>query len=336
VAFLQDLSPEGAAERARAALQAVELAFSTAALSPDAGPVVDLVAFDTAGTPEGGDEATTEIADDPRFVAAIAAPELPGQAELAADLAAADVPLLSLSARGTIDDPPPGTWIRFVTPLRDQAVALAETASSVGASRKGICLVAAPADGTVYARAVRRAVAPDLTVVEVANAADALAEGCGVILWTGGAEEAAGLAVGLARDGDGAPVLLGGPGLREAVFLEEAGDAAEGAVSVCSCADVATSLDLAAQRFVQDYQFEYGSSPGPYAVEAWDAAHVLVRALREGGGSRDDLVSWLVGLEVLDGLGGRYVFERGELADPGSAIRRYRVEGGRWVQEAIR
>jgi ABC-type branched-subunit amino acid transport system substrate-binding protein len=331
VAFLQDLSAEGAAERIQPAFQAIELAFSTAALVPDAGPVVDLVPFDTAGTSEGGDGAAAEIAGDPRFVAAIAAPQLPGQAELAADLAAAGVSLLSLSARATVDGAPSGTWFRFVAPVRDQAVALAEAASSIGAARKGICVVAGPADGTVYARAVRRAVPLELTVIEVANAGDALAAGCGVVLLTGGAEEAAGLARGLAGDDEGAPLIVGGPGLREPAFIERAGSAAEGAVSVCSCADVATSLDLAAQRFIQDYQFEFGSSPGSYAVEAWDAAHVLVRAFREGVRSRADLVSALVGLEALDGLGGRYVFEDGELAAPGSAIRRYRVEGGRWV-----
>jgi branched-chain amino acid transport system substrate-binding protein len=331
VAFVLDSAAEGGLERTLPALQAVELGFATASLSSEETVAVDLVPLDIHGSETAESQLAAQIAGDPSYVAAIAAPDLPGQGALASALAGADVPLLSLSARDSASGAAPGTWLRFVAPIRVQAEVMAGTASSLRASRRGVCVVATTPDGSDYARAVARSLSPDLTVSDVPGADGVAEAGCGVVLWTGGAEGGAELAGSLETVDGRRPVLLGGPGLRDRAFLEHAGDAANGTISLCSCADVGTSLDLAAQRFVQDYQSEYGSPPGPYAVEGWDAAHALVRALREAGPARGDLVGWLAALTTLDGLGGPYAFRAGELADPASSIHRYRVEGGRWV-----
>jgi eukaryotic-like serine/threonine-protein kinase len=326
VAFLQDLSSEGAAERALPVLRAVELAFATAALQSDGAAEVEVVPFDV-GDENGAAGAAAEIAADERFVGAIADPGVGGQAELATALGAIEVPLVSLSRRGAVTDAPPGTWLRLVAPLRVEAESLARAAASLRAARRGICAVAAPSDGTVFARAIRSSLPAH---AEVADAAETVASACGVVVWPGDAAGGATLATGLAGAG-AAPVLIGGPALRDPEFLELAGEAAEGAISICSCAEVSTSLELAAQRFVQEYQAEVGSPPGPYAVEAWDAGHLLARALREAGPARADVVAWLAGLSELDGLAGSYAVANGELADPASAVRRFRVAGGRWV-----
>jgi ABC-type branched-subunit amino acid transport system substrate-binding protein len=330
VAFLEDLSAEGATERALPVLHAVELAFATAALQEGGSFDVEVVPFDVSGSPDPVAQVASEVVADDTIVAAIAAPDLGGQAELAAGLAQAEVPLVSLSARGSVSDMPAGTWLRLVAPLRAQAAALADAAASLRAARRGICVAAAPADGTVYARTVRRALPADLPVTDVAGADEAIDAGCGVVVWPGGALGGAELAIGLAAAND-PPAMIGGPALQDPEFLERAGETAEGAVSLCSCAEVSTSLDLAAQRFIQDYQSEFGSPPGPYAVEAWDAGHLVARALREAGPDRADLMAWLAGASSLDGLGGPYAMSGGELADPAAAIRRSRVEGGRWV-----
>jgi branched-chain amino acid transport system substrate-binding protein len=172
---------------------------------------------------------------------------------------------------------------------------------------------------------------PEVAVTEVEGAAGARTAGCGAVVWTGGAVGGAGLAIALASTDGEVPVIVGGPSLLDTRFLELAGEAAEGTIAVCSCADVSTSLGLAAQRFIQDYQSEFGSAPGPYAVEAWDVAHVLIDGLREVGSARPDLVGWLATRTEVEGLAGARGVSSGELADPGSAIRRYRVAGGRWV-----
>lgn len=331
VAFIQDVSPEGALRRLLQPFQAMELAFATAALRDGEAVALDLVPFDTGGDPTTAEEIADEVAADPAYVAAVAAPDLAGQGALADALADARVPLLSLSARDAVGDPPPGSWLRLVPPLTAQAEALAGTASSLRAARSGICAVEVPADGTRFSRATRRALPAEPVVTDVAGPGDAHQAGCGVVLWTGGSTGAAQLALALSEMDPG-PVVVGGAALLDREFLELAGAAAEGWVAVCSCADVSTSLDLAGQRFVQGYQSEYGSPPGAYAVEAWDAAHLLIRGIREAGPTRQALVGWLSTAERFEGLGGTYALRHGELADPASAMRVYRLLGGRWTR----
>jgi branched-chain amino acid transport system substrate-binding protein len=327
VAFIQDLSPEGSSEVTLPALQAIELAFLSAALEAD--PVLlDVVTFDTQGDPATAEEVAATIVGDPSFVAAVVAPGLPAQAAVGEPLASAGVPVVSLSARGAVADPAPGTWLRLVAPIEAQARALIEGVDGMGSSRRGVCVVPAEPDGTTFARDVGRLLARSRTVVEIDDLDALSTAGCGVVVWAGGPEAGAAIAAALGPR----QRLVGGPALLNPAFLELAGPAAEGATAFCSCADVSTSLDLAAQRFIQDYQSEYGSAPGPYAVEGWDAAHLLVRAVREGAPTRAGVVSSLAATGSEDGLGGSYVFTDGELAHPEAATRRFLVEGGRWIE----
>jgi ABC-type branched-subunit amino acid transport system substrate-binding protein len=329
VAYIDDLSEEGAFARTTPAFQAIELAFATASRSRDEPLDVQVVRLDTHGTEF--EEVAREVAGDPAFVAAFAAPDLAEQAAIAEILSSADVPLLSLSARGGVEDAPPGTWLRFVPPLRVQARALAKAAASLHAARRGVCLASPPQDGTVVAATVRRALPDDVEVAEAAGAVEVAEVGCGVVVWTGTAEGAAELVRALQPVDGRRPILVGGAGIHGREYVELAPDRSEGSISLCPCADVGTSLDLAAQRFVQDYQSEYGSPPGPFAVEGWDAAQLLARVLRAAGPARSALVTALSGVTRFEGLAGRYAFAGGELADPMAAIRRYRVDGGRWV-----
>jgi branched-chain amino acid transport system substrate-binding protein len=336
IAFLRDLAPEGSFERTLPALQAVELAVAAAALDPEGPVAAEVVPFDTQGDRTTTEEVVTEIVGDPRFVAAIAGPELPAQRAILDALAAADVPLISLSGRQRVDGASPGTWLRLVASDRAHAEAVAATAASLRRARDGVCVATPPADGVGALRTVLRSLPADVDATEVAGAAEVREAGCGVVVWTGAASEGADLAVALAGLDPPAPRLIGGPALRDPVFLAVADQAAEGAISLCSCADLSTSLELHAQRFIQDYQSEYGRPPGPGAVEAWDAAQLVIDALRDGATVRGEVVDRLGGVVSLDGLGGTYVFSAGELADPWSAIRPARVAGGRWIEIAGR
>jgi ABC-type branched-subunit amino acid transport system substrate-binding protein len=325
VAFIQDLSPEGALDRTLSAFQAIELAFSNEALDDDASVTTELVAFDVAGDPAAAEVAAADIAADPAYVAAFAAPYLGGQRTLARALG--NVPMFSLSASGRAPDGEPGRWLRFVAPVRDQADALANLAISRPQSRRGMCLSPAPVEPGLD-RALTRALEHEIDVNDALDAADVLGSRCGVVVWAG--DGLGGARLALALDGSGI-AIVGGSGFLDPDFLEDAGVSAEGVVSSCSCADVSTSLDLAAQRFIQDYQSEYGSPPGPFAVEAWDAAHMLLRTLREPTPSRNAVADSIAETSLFDGLGGAYRFEGGELARPGASIRIYRVDGGRWI-----
>lgn len=332
MAFVQDLSPEGSLDRLLPVFRVMELAFAAASLDTNEPVAVEVVPFDTQGDPELADAIAAEIAGDPAYVAAVAAPDLPGQAELVAELALAGVPLLSLSGRGIVAEPPDGGWLRLVAPVRTQAAVLADTVAGLRRAREGVCVVEAPADGTVLARAVVRSLARDFAVAEAEGAAEVGEAGCEVVLWAGDLIGGAELAASLAAIEPHPPVLVGGPAVRDPRFpgLAEGAEA----IAVCSCADLSTSLDLSAQRFIQDFQTEYGRPPGPYAVEAWDTAQLVLAALAEGEPSRASVWARIAVTRELPGLGGPYTFDHGELADPASFVRVYRVRGGRWLEVA--
>lgn len=334
VAYVQDLSPEQALDTTLPPLQGVELAFATAASAGRTPAPIEVVPFDTHGDQTTAGEVAAEIASDPSFIAAFAAPNLGGLRGLVEILSPEGVPLLSLSARDPVEGAALGTFFRFVAPLAVQASALAEGVAALRRPDGDVCLVLPQTDGTRFSNAVRRALSPGLRVLEE-DAAGELPEvplpDCGTVLWTGDGAGGAALALALDDAPLPGPILIGGPGLHEPDFLGQAGTATEGAVAFCSCADVSTALGLGTQRFIQDYQSEFGSSPGAYAVEAWDAAHMLIGALDPAEPSRDGLLARLAAMPRFEGLGGAYTFAGGELAEPARAVRVYRVEGGRWT-----
>jgi branched-chain amino acid transport system substrate-binding protein len=323
VAFIQDLSPEGALDRTLPVFQGAELAFTVASAREGAAFTIGIVPFDIDGSIETGREIAEEIAGDPSYVAAIAAPGLPDQQAIADGLDG--TPFLSLSDRGAMlsED---SAWLRFVAPLRDLATRLGRLAESRRSSRRGVCL-AGTDELDPLARYTRRSLSSDVHVTSAKGADDVTSARCGVVVWSGDGLGAAAIAVGLDAD----VRLIGGPGLRDGDFIEDAGASAEGALSVCSCADVSNSLDLAARRFIQTFQSENGTAPGPYALEAWDAARVIVAGLDAAGPSRAELASWLNGVTRFDGLAGSYRWVRGELVSAGTHVRTYEVVGGRWV-----
>ena len=113
-------------------------------------------------------------------------------------------------------------------------------------------------------------------------------------------------------------VFIGGDRLLDPDFLSTAGPAAEGAVALCACANVSTSTELAARRFIQDYQSEHGVAPGAFAVEGWDAAHLILRAAGDRGITRAQVARSLGGLTTVDGLEGTRRFAAdGEPLEPG-------------------
>jgi branched-chain amino acid transport system substrate-binding protein len=324
VAFIQDLAPEGALDRTLPAFQGAELAFTVASAREGAAFTIRIVAFDIDGSIETGREIAEEIEGDPSYVAAIAAPGLPDQQPIADD-GLDGMPFLSLSDRGAMltED---RAWLRFVAPLRDVATSLALLAESHRPSRRGVCL-AGTDETNPLARYTRRSLSSDVHVTSAKGAGDVTSARCGVVVWSGDGLGAANIAVGLDAD----VRLIGGPSLRDGDFIEDAGASAEGALSVCSCADVSNSLGLAARRFIQTFQSENGTAPGPYALEAWDAARLIIAGIDAAGPSRGELFSWFSGVTRFDGLAGSYNWTDGELVSPRRFIRTYEVVGGRWV-----
>ena len=309
VAFIRDSSVPDGDEHALPALQGAELAFRTAVIAdPDAVPI-DLVPVDV-----GEDPAALEtIRSDPLLVAAIVAPGVEVDVP-------AGIPVLSLSGLASASE----DGVRLVPPLATPARALARSV------REAPCILSEDPPPDPFGAVVARRSGERAEAIDVAEVAAVVSDrGCRTVVWVGGPDAAADAADAL----EDVPVrLVGGDRLLDHDFLAEASGSAEGARAFCPCTDVSTSTAFAARRFIQDYQSEFGSAPGAYAVEGWDAAHLVLRAARGAAATREEVAAWLGGVAAHDGLATTYRFgSDGELLDPDATVRVYRVVGGRWV-----
>jgi hypothetical protein len=235
-----------------------------------------------------------------------------------------DLPVVSLSGLGAGDGRQ--AWIRMVAPLVTVADALAARLR-----RSSACIFSeSPSPDPLFGLLGERLPGATAQGVEPADAADAAqGAGCDTVIWAGGPDAGGEAAPGIRLAG---LAFIGGGRLLDPDFLSAAGTAAEGSFALCACANVSTSTELAARRFIQDYQSEHGVAPGAYAVEGWDAAHVILRAVGAGGITRSLVARSLDALTVVDGLEGTHRFgANGEPLEPRALLRLYRVEGGRWV-----
>jgi branched-chain amino acid transport system substrate-binding protein len=345
VAFLQTLGGDEVDHRAVTAYQAAALAFSNAAFAGDLPVSVELAAYDTGGDASTASTIIGELAADPSVVAAIGAPDLAGQGALGDALAAAGVPWVSLSGLGSrLGERGWTGWRRLVADQAAQGSVLGEAVDRV----PGVDTVCAMGDGTPASRSLLRAAVDvaDAEVVlraavgeaqpDVTTAARALVgSGCTTVIWAGEGSTAGALRRQLVEEG-ALPTFVGGDRMRDQTFIEVAGPAAEGAFATCPCVDVSTSADLAAQRFIQDFQAEYGLPPGPYAVEAWDAARLLLTTFRDGATTRAETLAAVGSVRVYEGLAGTYRFAGGgDVIAPIALVRLYEVAGGRWLEVGL-
>jgi branched-chain amino acid transport system substrate-binding protein len=316
VAFVKDLSVPDADEHALPAVQAARLAFETASTSDPSRTPVELQEFDLQRNPAD----LQVIETDPAYVAVIVAP---GVNETAAPLDA-DLPVVSLSGLGAADGRQ--AWIRLVAPLSTVADALATRLKQAHP-----CVLAEdPAPDPLFDMLAERLPKARAEAIDPATAAEAASDaGCTTVIWAGGPDAGAAAARALrpAR-----VTFIGADRLLDPDFLSGAGTEAEGSFALCACSTVSTSTDLAARRFIQDYQSQHGVAPGAYAVEAWDAAHMVLRALEGGGITRTQVARSLEQVSVIHGLEGTRRFSsEGEPLDPRALLHLYVVSGGRWV-----
>ena len=337
VAFFQDGSVESPNTHGLPAFLGLKLALSQANEAAVLPVLPELVGFDTEGDPEVAAEVAREVADDPAYVAAVAAPYWPDTAAVGDVLAAAGVPTLSLSG-DSVD--PAGPWFRLVAGERSVAASL----SGYLRGLRGGGRACTAGDGTPYARSTEALLEPRLrgqivaavTVDTVSggapdSAAAAIAEsGCRTVLWTGFGAGAAELHAAL-TDAGADVQLVGSDAMKDAEYLDLAGPAADGTVIVCACVDLSSSTDGAAQRFIHDYQANYANPPGVFAAEGWDAGGLLVRAMGEGAATRDAMLDRLRSSSPFEGVAATYATnERGTLSS-NSQVHLYRADAGRWV-----
>jgi branched-chain amino acid transport system substrate-binding protein len=316
VAFVKDLSVPDADEHALPAVQAARLAFQTASTNDPNRTPVELQEFDLQQ-----DAADLQMIEaDPAYVGVIVAP---GVNETAAPLDA-DLPVVSLSGLGRGDVRQ--AWIRLVAPLTTVADALAARLKQAHP-----CVLAEdPAPDPLFDMLADRLPKASAETIDPATATEvATGAGCTTVIWAGGPDAGAAAARGIRLAG---VALIGADRLLDPDFLSGSGNEAEGSFALCACSTVSTSTELAARRFIQDYQSQHGVAPGAYAVEAWDAAHVILRALADGETTRSQVARSLEQVTEVQGLEGILrLGADGEPLDPPALLRLYVVSGGRWV-----
>jgi ABC-type branched-subunit amino acid transport system substrate-binding protein len=344
IAFIEDLAPEGAAQRVAPAFQGARLAVDAAGLRNAIEAGVRIVPFDTGGTPQGIAAVAGQIAGDPSVVAAIVAPQLTGQIALGDRLDAAGVPTISLSTLGPdLADQGWANWRRAVPDVdREAAVLVAALRAVTGERRTCLLSDGSPASvGLIHAvtaalprRPALRLDLPDTVPDDPSVIAAVRGAGCRSIVWGGTPTGGALLRVALVENGLREIRIFGGESLKDASYITTVGPRGRGTIAVCPCVDLSTSTDLRAQRFIQNYQSAFGVPPGPFAAEAWDVARMILQTISAGGTTRGEVADALSRTTAFSGLARTYTFAPdGSLRDQAGAVRVYRDEGVRWVED---
>jgi ABC-type branched-subunit amino acid transport system substrate-binding protein len=181
----------------------------------------------------------------------------------------------------------------------------------------------------LYARVVP-ALAPDVSTV----VADMLAHGVDSFYYTGTAERAAPLARALAARDFTGPRLLDVASATPA-FVAAAGKAAEGWQALAPYIDPAAA---AVRPFATAYRKRYGSAPGVWAPEAYDATRLLADRLTAlaGSGRRPTRtqVAEAIGKARFKGLVTTYTFNASQELIAGR-IPHYQVRDGRFAYTGL-
>ena len=348
IAYFQDLSVPASLDLVSPSFLALDTVMQRVVVDSE-GLVVEAVQLDTGGDVATAVEMAREVAADPAFVLAVIAPFWQEPPEVAHILAEAGVPTISLSPESASPwrsvTAPPGDpselWRRFV-PDRDTEAAL--LAGIVGLGQPGdatqsVCLLT---DGSDHGSALVAGIADRLgarpsTIIDGGDAIAAVGEvassDCGVVVWGGFPLGAQAFAEAMAEhdSASGSPIDLAGGAMKAIVpQLNAGGNAAVVASVSCACADVSLELDLASRQFVNAYQSEHGLAPGVYAVEAWDAGHMVADALTSGDTTREEMRATFRALTAYRGIARRYEFdEAGELIGAHGGL--FMAAGTRWL-----
>jgi len=126
------------------------------------------------------------------------------------------------------------------------------------------------------------------------------------------------------RDAGVTATFVGGDGLYGSDFPTAAGPNSEGAIVTCPC----LPADQAEGSFAEDFEAEYGTAPGAYAAEGYDAANIFLEGFAEGNNTRESMLEW-VNDYTGSGITKDYEFdENGDVALDKVVIWAYEIKDG--------
>ena len=122
--------------------------------------------------------------------------------------------------------------------------------------------------------------------------------------------------------------FVSGDGTLDAGFVQAAGAAAEGSQITCACKLATGDAGGKLGAFATAYQARWNTAPGTYSTEGYDAANLLISAIREGKTTRKALLDHVEALSSYDGAGKRIEFEpNGNIRAGGVFV--YEVKSGK-------
>ncbi|MDT7538859.1 MAG: branched-chain amino acid transport system substrate-binding protein, partial [Actinomycetota bacterium] len=74
--------------------------------------------------------------------------------------------------------------------------------------------------------------------------------------------------------------IVSGDGSKDDQLVKQAGAAAENVYLTCACGGPTPAGDATVEQFGKDYQAKFGSPPGTYSAEAFDAANLIIAAMK--------------------------------------------------------
>ncbi len=124
------------------------------------------------------------------------------------------------------------------------------------------------------------------------------------------------------------PAVMANSSLFSPKTIELGGKAVEGAMLPVNY--FKTDPRPAAQNFTRDYKALYGAEPNQFAALAYDAAGLLVAALKAvGTDSRAKVREGLLGLKGYEGATGPIAYDKGR--DPAKTLVRITIKDGTWA-----
>ena len=330
VAFFQNLSIDDHEELVSPSYFGLQIGLT----EEGQGPIFAVDQLDTGPNQSGATDLARRIASDPSYVAVVLAPFVQETPQIAQIFADSGLAVLSLSPDSQSGDAG-AVWRQLVRGQDDQALRLANVLQARGAG--GVCLGSAT---DRYSASLAASVRADLpkdpaTAFQIPGTSidDAIKlikfSGCSVVGWIGFPSAAATLRTALSAAGMAGTPMVGADSMKTISYIQEPGR--DGTFVTCPCADVTTSSKLPAQQLVHDYQVETGLEPGVYAAEGWDAAGMLLQAVR-GAATRDQVRSALAGLTSYAGAARDYSFAPGGSLETASSTGVFVSTGVRWIQ----
>lgn len=266
---------------------------------------VGLVSFDSQGNAEYAVNLADQIVADPEVVALVG-PVFSGETLAAMPtFEAAGLPVVTASATNpTLSEQGWSSFHRIVGNDATQGPAVAAYMVDV----LGVKKVAVIDDTGVYGKTIADLTAKSLQdegvevvirssvdpgSVDYRNTVTAL-QGVGVdAVFFGGVTSPGGRLVRQIRDaGIGAP-FVGGDGLYGGDFIDNAGGAAVGAIITCPCLNAEKPTGARQTAFADAYRKVYGAGASYFATEYYDAAQLVLEAIRRGNTTRASIQDWL-------------------------------------------